>query len=178
MLRPSLVAVALALCACGQPENVTTNLQTVSSLDVQRFLGRWYDVADFPQRFQENCRCTTAQYDLMPWGEILVRNGCRTGSPTGTPNNALARAWRPDDNNPGQLMVSFVPGQKSPYWVIELDQADYQYAVVSNPERSTLWILSRTPTMEPALLQGILDRLEANGFDLSRLEKGIQDGCE
>ena len=175
-MRPMWLAVGLVFSACGPVELPATSLQTVPELEVQRFLGKWYDVADFPQRFQQDCRCTTAQYDLLPWGEILVRNGCRTGSPDGTPSGAVARAWRPDDDKQGQLLVSFVPGQKSPYWVVELG-ADYDYAVISNPERSTLWILSRSKDMDPTLFDGILNRLEADGFDLSRLERGIQDGC-
>lgn len=175
--RRLLAPLVLGLvAACGGPEEIRSDLTTVNELDLKRYEGRWYDVADFPQRFQMDCVCTRANYSINPLGEVTVFNSCRTGSPEGRQQSIVGRARLPDPDQPGRLKVSFFPPFESDYWVIERG-ADYEYAVVSDPEKSTLWVLSRTPTMEPAVMAGIRQRLEQQGFDLSRLTEVSQAGC-
>lgn len=177
MVKHALAALALSavVVGCGSAP-ADSSLQTVSHLDVKRYMGTWYDVADFPQDFQEDCHCTKARYDLLPWGDVLVRNSCLQGGTDGRPIAIVGRAFLPDPDEPGKLKVSFFNPTGSDYWVIELGE-DYQYAVVSDPNLDTLWILSRTPTMDAALLSGIKTRLEQKGFDLTRLVEVQHEGC-
>jgi len=171
-LAPVLV---LLLVACDTSPT-SSDLETVQELDAARYMGTWHDIADFPQGFQKDCQCTKAQYSLTPVGDVVVRNSCRVGGP-GSPYNAIVgRAWIPDATDPGKIKVAFFSPVGSDYWVIELG-VNYEYAVVSDPHRQTLWILSREPTMEAGQLAGIKQRLRDKGFDLSKLEDISQEQC-
>ena len=162
-----LGAAALA-CASGTP------LEVAPALDVQRYLGRWYAIASFPQRFQEGCVATTADYSLRDDGQIRVENRCRTETLDGEERSATGVAWQTDpENAPAKLRVSFFWPFYGAYWIIDLD-ADYQYAVVGHPSREYLWILSRTPQMEPALFTELVGRVEKKGFDPARLNRTLQ----
>jgi apolipoprotein D and lipocalin family protein len=174
--RPGMtlfLAAFLTACSGGPAEST---LETVPELDARRYMGTWHDIADFPQGFQRDCQCTKAQYSLTPQGDVAVRNSCRVGGP-GNPYNAIVgRAWIPDVSDPGKLKVAFFSPVGSDYWVIERG-INYEYAVVSDPNRDTLWILSREPTMERGQLEGIKSRLRDKGFDLDRLEEVSQEQC-
>lgn len=168
MMAPLLGLAALLTTACEPPE-------TVDYVDVERYLGTWYEIASYPAFFQRDCfGGTTATYEASPDrdDEILVRNECRVGSLDGETQVATARARIADQDTNAKLKVyfSWFPGD---YWIIDLDPAPgdqpYEWAVVSEGTRSFLWILSRTPTIDDDTLAGILDRLEDQGFDLDRL---------
>ncbi len=148
-------------------------LKTVPQVDLSRYLGTWYEIASFPQRFQRGCTGTTATYSLMDNGDLRVVNRCFKGSLDGKLSVARGHAWVVDKTTNAKLEVSFFWPFHGAYWIIDLDP-DYRYAVVGNPSRDYLWILSRTPTMDPAVYAGILERLEAQGFDTSRLVRTLQ----
>lgn len=158
----------------------STTIEAVTELEVERYLGTWYDVGSFPQSFQEGCACTTATYEERDDGDISVTNRCRKEGLDGPEDEARARAYLPDPSRPGELKVEFFWPFAADYWVIELgDPGDgpYSYAVVSEPGMEYLWILSRTPSMEPALFDEIVARLEGQGFEMSRLAQTRQEGC-
>jgi len=158
----SLAALAGA-CASPAP------LEVVSHVDLDRYLGRWYEIASFPQRFQRGCVATRATYSRRDDGRIRVVNECRDRSLDGELRQAEGVAWvAEDDGSNARLKVQFFWPFRGDYWIIDLDP-DYQYAVVGEPSRDYLWILSRTRTMDPARYQEILRRIEAQGFDLERL---------
>lgn len=153
------------------------DLETVAELDVPRFMGRWFEVADFPQEQQKDCQCTQANYSLRPTGDVAVSNSCRLGGPGSANIQIPGNARRPDNAEPGKLLVSFFgPWNQSDYWVIEL-AGDYSFAVVANPAKTRLWILSRTPSMEVPVLEGIKLRLASKGFDLGNLVMVEQASC-
>jgi apolipoprotein D and lipocalin family protein len=167
-LGASLLAL-LAACHTTKPP-----LHVVGEVDLDRYLGRWYEIASFPQRFQRGCVATTATYSRRDDGRIRVENECRDGSFDGDLRRVEGVAWvtDPEDTN-ARLKVRFFWPFRGDYWIIELDP-DYRYAVVGHPSRNYLWILARTPTLDPAVYETLLRRIEAQGYDLGRLNRTPQ----
>lgn len=149
------------------------SLRTVAKVDLSRYIGTWYEIASFPQRFQEGCTGTSATYSIRDDGEIGVLNRCRKGSLQGEEDAAEGRARVVDSATNAKLEVTFFWPFWGDYWIIDLAD-DYRYAVVGHPGRDYLWILSRTPTMDDSVYAGILQRLRDNGYPLDRLRKTLQ----
>jgi apolipoprotein D and lipocalin family protein len=165
------VLLLASLWACRSPG---PPLEVVEPFDLDRYLGRWYEIASYPQRFQEGCVATTATYSRREDGRIRVLNACRDGSFDGEPRRAEGVASVADPaGSPAKLKVSFFWPFRGDYWVIALDP-DYRWAVVGHPSREYLWILSRTPRLESAVYDGILARVRAHGYDLERLNRTPQ----
>jgi apolipoprotein D and lipocalin family protein len=148
-------------------------LEVVGSVDLDNYLGRWYEIASYPAWFQKNCTATTADYSLRDDGLIKVVNSCRKGALDGKLKQAKGRAKVVDPASNARLKVSFFWPFWGDYWIIDLDP-DYQWAVVGVPNRKYLWILSRTPTMDEAVYDGIVSRLEAQRYDPARLNRTPQ----
>ena len=141
-------------------------VQSVGQIDLKRYAGKWYEIAAFPMYFQRNCiGDTTAEYTLTPDGNVTVDNRCRTEKGF---DQATGKAWAPEAARNAELKVSFFWPFRADYWVIGLDK-DYRWAVVGNPNRKYLWILSRTPQLPPAELEQARQAASAQGFDLSQL---------
>ena len=143
-------------------------MTSIAELDVERYTGRWYEIARFPNRFERGCEAVTADYELREDGQISVTNTCREGSPDG-PRKVAEGVARVEA--PGRLSVSFVPWlpfARGDYWVLYVDE-DYQLAVVGAPKGSTGWILARSPTISDAERQAAEAVLTRNGYDVSRL---------
>ena len=153
-----LVAVTPIRAADDQP------LEVVDSVDLERYLGRWYEIASYPMYFQRGCTATTADYSLREDGLIEVINSCRKKTLDGKLKQAKGKAKVVDTTTNAKLKVSFFGPFWGPYWIIDLDP-DYQWAVVGGPKRKYLWILSRTPKMDEALYDEIVARLPAKGYD-------------
>lgn len=148
----------------------------VPSLDLNNFLGRWYEVASTHPSFQEDCVCVTADYKLLENKKVQVVNSCRKVTPEG--ELSVANGSAETTNNPAKLNVSF-GGFNLPfsnYWVVDLAD-DYRYAVISTPFRTPVWILSRTPEIAQADLDGIYARLKDHSFWTSRITPTQQAGC-
>jgi apolipoprotein D and lipocalin family protein len=147
-------------------------LQTVSHVDLARYVGTWYEIANFPQSFQRGCTATTATYTLRDDGQLDVVNRCRKGSPDGPEKVARGRARVVDGSSNTKLEVSFFRPFWGDYWIIDLG-ADYAYAVVGHPGRDYLWILSRTPTMQAGVYDAIVERLATQGYETNRLVRTV-----
>jgi apolipoprotein D and lipocalin family protein len=177
LFRAVIVALALAPlsgCAASTTERRgLPPLQTVAGVDLRRYTGTWYEIASFPQSFQRGCTATTATYTLRPDGQIDVANRCRLGSLTGEEKDAEGRARPADPTSSAKLEVSFFRPFWGAYWVIDL-APDYSFAVVGHPSRDYLWILARAPVMAPDTYAGILQRLQAQGYELDRLQRTLQ----
>ena len=174
--RAATVLGALAMAA-GCVKSTTERLrlpplETVSHVDLSRYLGLWYEIASFPQSFQRGCTATTATYTLRPDGDIDVLNRCRKGSLDGEEKSAFGRARVVDHTTNAKLEVSFFRPFWGDYWIIDLSD-DYSYAVVGHPSRDYLWILARTPTMAEATYLSIVTRLQAQGYETSRLVRTL-----
>jgi apolipoprotein D and lipocalin family protein len=148
-------------------------LTTVPRVDLNRYLGKWYEIASFPQRFQRDCTATTATYALRDDGRIDVLNRCRKHTLDGPEAVSHGQARVVDRATNAKLEVSFFRPFWGPYWIIVLD-TDYQYAVVGHPSRDYLWILSRTPQMAESLYVELVAKVRALGYDEARLQKTKQ----
>jgi apolipoprotein D and lipocalin family protein len=158
----------------------TKPLRVVPNLDLARYAGKWYEVARFPNRFQEKCAdSVTATYTLQRDGNITVLNQCRERSGKLTEASGVARLAK--NGGPNSILkvrfaprfLSFLPQVWGDYQVIALGE-DYSYSVVGDPERKYLWILSRTPRLEDAVYTRLVKEAQAQGFDTSRLVKTVQ----
>jgi apolipoprotein D and lipocalin family protein len=155
------------------------SVRTIASLDVPRYMGTWYEIAKFPNRFQAKCAANTrAQYLAQADGSVQVLNSCVTTD--GSTIDALGKAHQVGPATSPKLQVRFAPAWLSwlsavwgDYWVIDLD-ADYQLAAVSDATREYLWVLSRTPQVNAKAYDALLDRLKAQHFDVQKLERTPQ----
>jgi len=147
----------LTLLLAGSPS-------TVSSLDLHRYMGRWYEVARLPNRYQNHCAGDViVDYSLRNDGKMALRNQCRTTDGKTDVSHAVGHVVKQ-----AQLKVVFLWPFQVDYWVIDLDP-EYRWAVVADPDRSKLWILSRTQQLDPDTYQGILKRIAEQGFEASRI---------
>jgi apolipoprotein D and lipocalin family protein len=162
----------------AQPTHST--LSTISALDVPRYMGTWFEIAKFPNWFQRKCTGgTKAEYSLKNDGMVQVINRCRLES--GEMIEAIGTARQIGPATSAKLEVRFAPEWLSflpfvwgDYWVIDLDE-NYRLVAVSEPEKEYLWILARTPNVDPNDYKSLLARLVQMGFDLRKLEVTKQD---
>jgi apolipoprotein D and lipocalin family protein len=156
----------------------TGPLEVVLRVDLERYLGTWYEIATIPQRFEKGCVGVTAEYSLLPGGRIRVVNTCLQGTLDGKVRKARGKAWIVDKTTNAKLKVSFFWPFSGAYWIIALDP-EYGWAVVGHPGRDYLWILSRSPRMDAALYRTLLELIADKGYDLTRIERTLQpDGEE
>ncbi len=172
VLKLGVVLTALltfaGLATAGEPE-----LTVADAVEIDRYLGEWYEIASYPAWFQRNCTAVTARYSLRDDGLIEVINSCRKGSLEGKLKQVTGRAKVVDSDTNAKLKVSFFAPFWGKYWIIDLDQ-DYRWAVVGEPKRKYLWILSRTPSMDDDIYQQILARLPEKGYDPDGLQRTVQ----
>lgn len=178
--KPLAALVLSGLCA-GQAlaADAVRPLQPIESLAVPRYMGTWYEIAKFPNKFQKDCvGDTTASYQLDEDGRVQVVNRCRTADGKTDVAEGVARQLGGATSPKLKVrfapaVLSFIPMVWGDYWVIDLDK-QYQLSAVSEPKREYLWILSRTPQVVPADYDALLARLAAQGLDVSRLERTPQ----
>jgi apolipoprotein D and lipocalin family protein len=152
----------LSSCVSHQHGSELPPLQTVAHVDLNRYLGLWYEIGRYPNSFQKGCLGSTAMYTARPDGKIDVLNSCRDEQ-DGSLREANGRAWVVDNTSNARLKVSFFWPFRGDYWIIDLGR-EYEYAVVGTPNRRYLWILSRTPEMHHDILEIILQNVEKQGF--------------
>ncbi len=165
---PAAVVAALGVASCTMAPPVTT---TVASVDLERYLGTWYEVGSVKQFFSIGLVNTKAQYSLNPNGTVRVENSGNYFF-DGGPESRIVGAAAPVDATNARLNVAFVgaPSANPPgnYWIVDLD-ADYQWAIVSDPSGSSAFLLSRTPTVSPEFYDELVDRAAAKGVNVSNL---------
>ncbi|MBE9610262.1 lipocalin family protein [Chitinilyticum piscinae] len=163
---PTRFLAALLFTVCSTMA-LAAEVQTVPAVDLGRYLGKWYEIAAFPMRFQAQCTAdTTAEYSMREDGLVRVINRCRTAS--GDIDSAEGRAKVVAGSNNSKLRVTFFWPFYGDYWVIGLDP-EYRWAVVGHPSRDYLWLLSRTPQLEQPLLDAALTSAIGQGYSLERL---------
>lgn len=161
------------LAASYPPTKKPEALRTVARVDLARYVGTWYEIASYPQRFQKGCTATAAEYSLREDGSIQVLNRCHRDSLKGRETVARGRARVVDRETNAKLKVSFFWPFWGDYWIIDLDP-DYRFAVIGHPSRKYLWILSRSRTLPPSIYAGILERLTSQAYDVSKLQLTLQ----
>ena len=148
-------------------------LQTVDSVDLEKYAGKWYEISSFPQRFQKGCHGTTATYTRSDDDYIIVENRCFKDSLNGKESYIKGKAFIVTGTGNAKLKVQFFWPFKGKYWIIDLAK-DYSYAVVGHPDRDYLWILSRTPQMNEVIYAEVVNRIKEKNFNISKLKKTAQ----
>lgn len=159
-----LMLAALLLGGCvGKPDNVTPALH----FDSAKYLGKWYEIARLDHKFERGLTQVSAEYSLRPDGGLKVVNrGYKAADARW--KESVGKAYFVEQPDLGYLKVSFFGPFYGSYIVFELD-ADYRYALVSGPDKSYLWLLSRTPTLDVATTKRLVAKAQALGFDTSKL---------
>jgi apolipoprotein D and lipocalin family protein len=158
----ALIAAA-SLMGCGSPPPATP-LPTVAAVDLNRYLGVWYEIALVPNRFQAQCVADTQARYRIQGDDLEVFNRCR--QPDGSVTDATGVAKVVPNSGGAKLLVSFFRPFYGDYWVLALP-ADYRWVLVGEPSRRYGWILSRTPQMLPADLQAAMTQAQALGYQRS-----------
>jgi lipocalin len=173
MIKNMLVILILMnLYSC----KATRELSTVDEVNIERYAGRWYEIARLPNKFEKGLKCVTATYSLKKNGKIEVLNKGFSTDKIGKSNTAKGSAWIPDANYPGRLKVSFFWPFAGNYYIISLAE-DYQYVLVGDPSRKYLWILARTKKLDDAIYSKLIEFARQKGFKVEDVEKIDQD-CE
>jgi apolipoprotein D and lipocalin family protein len=162
---PLVSGLLLMLAGCAERH---PPLPTVDYVDLDRYLGTWFEIARYPAPFQEGCVATSATYSPREGGGIRILNRCHIESFDGELREAEGRAKIVDRDTNAKFRVSFFWPFYGDYWVLALGP-EYEWALVGEPSRRFLWILSRTPRMDDETFADILGRLPALGYDAQRL---------
>lgn len=165
----ALICMVLLFTACSSKN---PPLQTVQKVDINRYLGTWYEIARYEHFFEKDCKNVSANYSMIDEQTIKVVNRC-TNMLTNEKKEAIGRAYATDDTN-SKLKVSFFRPFYGDYWVMILDE-NYDYVVVGTPSREYLWILARKPILDEKIKNEILQKLPTLGFDASKLIWTIQE---
>ena len=145
-------------------------LQTVTNVDILRYMGTWYEISLYPQRFEKGCSCTRAEYYLHT-DFVEVRNTC---TKNGKEKTVKGKAFIVPESGNAKLKVQFFWPFKGDYWIIALD-SEYTWAVVSSPNKNYLWILSRSPKMDTSIYNNIIEDLVKKGFNKDRIIKTVHN---
>ena len=145
-------------------------LEVVPHVELEKYLGKWYEIARLPFRFEDGCTDITATYSLSKDGNVSVLNECLRD---GKLKQAKGKAKVVDKSTGAKLKVTFFWPFYGDYWIIKLGQ-DYNYAVVGTPDRNYLWILSRTPQMAESLFSELIEFVNDKGFNTANLIKTTQ----
>ena len=155
-----LLSITLLLASCtGVPENI----RPIESFEVNRYLGKWYEIARLDHRFERGLSHVTAEYRLREDGGVKVVNRGYSEEDKEW-NDAEGKAYFVDKPEIGHLKVSFFGPFYSSYVIFELDKVDYQYALVSGADRDYFWILARQPNLDPALQEKLIAQAKSLGF--------------
>ena len=147
--------------------------RTVASVDIDRYLGTWYEIASFPSWFQRNCVATQATYSLRDDGRVRVENACREKTLSGEWNGIEGVASPAEPGNFARLKVQFFWPLHGDYWVLALDP-EYRWALVGHPNRDYLWVLSRTRSIDASRYAEIVALAQAQGYDVTKLRRTLQ----
>jgi apolipoprotein D and lipocalin family protein len=169
LCRIGLLSLALAGAAGCDSD---PPLEVAPTVDYDRFSGRWYEVAKLPRPTQKDCYGTTSFYERQGGGTLKIINECSLGTFDGPYHGMTTSAKAENAGEPAKLLLN-MGLHKGDYWVLEVGEK-YDYAVIGHPSRDYLWVLSRTPQLDDATYQGVLERARAKKFDVDRLERTPQ----
>jgi apolipoprotein D and lipocalin family protein len=169
MKKLTTFLMLMSLISC-----ISQPLETVKVLDIGKYAGTWYEIARLPNRFEKNLECVSATYELMENGKVKVINRGVKSDNRAEQKEITGKAWVPNEAFPGQLKVQFFWPFAGKYWVISLDE-NYQYALVGDPSRKFLWILSKNKKLSETTYAQLVETAKNNGFNTGQLELIKQD---
>ena len=164
-----LLAIPFILTSCKGQDSMIDK-KVVNELDIEKYLGKWYEISRYDHSFERGLVGVTATYSLRKDGKIKVVNTGYKKSLEGQKSEAIGKAKIPNPNIPSKLKVSFFWFFYGDYFVLELDK-NYQWAVIGSSSNKYLWILSRSPEMDENLYSQILEKLTKRGYDINKLIK-------
>jgi len=166
-----VLIILLTAAASGLSARKLPPLTTVDKVDLQRYAGLWYQIGYFPMRFQpKDAKLTTAEYALHTKGYVTVKNTAyKDFEGKQAMSDIEGKAFISDKKTNAKLKVQFFWPFKGDYWIILLDEKDYQWAVVSHPNRKYLWILARQPVMDKELYQSLVQQIAAKHIDTDKI---------
>lgn len=147
-------------------------LDTEEEFDINKYMGKWYEIARLPNSFEEGLEENTAFYRLGEDGNVTVTNEGRLIENKTKIKQAKGKAWVPDPKQPGKLKVSFFWPFSGDYWVLKVDK-DYTYALVGDPTGEYLWILARERDIDPKIIQELKDYAGKLGFPVENMISGL-----
>ena len=172
MKRIVIITLALlvsSVLGCSSSHNPPS---TATHVNLKRYMGKWYEIASFPNHFQKDCRCTYAQYTLV--GDyVSVLNRCIKGHNKNF-STAKGKAWAPNKNDFSKLKVQFFWPFRGDYWILYLSP-DYTNVLVGSPNRKYLWILARKPQMSNTTYKKLIVIAQQKGYDIKKLIKTKQN---
>ena len=171
MKKTILILIAAMIFNSATPQKAPS---VVSSVDLNRYKGMWYEIARLPNFFERKLKCTSATYTLRDDGRITVLNKGNYLTDPEKSTSSQGIAWIPDKNSPAKLKVQFFWPFSGDYWIMELDK-EYRYVLVGDPAHKYLWILSREKKMDEATYNMLLHKAVDNGYDVKPIIKVEQD---
>lgn len=163
------VLISLALCSlCATTIAQKVDNSTISSFDLNRYLGKWYEIARYDHSFERGIVGSTAEYSIRSDGKIKVLNSGYLNTLDGPYKESIGKAKAKKNGGPGQLQVSFFGPFYGDYYILDL-APDYSYSVVGSSSPKYLWILSRTPQITTEVRNKILKNLKQRGYDTGKL---------
>lgn len=162
-----LFALIFLMSSCNSQNNMIDKT-VVKELDIEKYLGTWYEISRYDHSFERGLVGVTATYSFRKDGKIKVVNAGFEETLDGKKSEAIGKAKIPDSNIPSKLKVSFFWIFYGDYFVLELDK-DYQWALIGSSSDNYLWILSRSPQMDEAIYNEILNNLTTRGYDVKKL---------
>jgi len=171
MKRSALIFFTVMIFNTVTPQKVP---EVVTTVDLNRYAGTWYEIARLPFSFERKLKCTTATYTIREDGKINVLNKGHYITDPAKESSAKAVAWIPDKNVPAKLKVQFFWPFKGNYWILYLDK-DYKYVIVGEPSLKYLWILCREKKMDDSTYRMLLQKAINNGYDVKSIIKVEQD---
>lgn len=166
-----ILSIMLSFFSC----KTYRELSTVENVEIEKYMGQWYEMARLPNRFEKGLSCVTANYSLKENGKIKVVNK-GFSSEKNKYSVAQGTAWIPDETYPGRLKVSFFWPFAGNYYIIFLDK-EYQYALIGDPSRKYLWVLSRSRALNSEVYEQLLTIAKEEGFAIEKVLMIHQD-CE
>ncbi len=160
----SLLPMLLLTACTGMPDGI----EPVNNFDLNRYLGKWYEIARLDHSFERGLTKVSAEYSIREDGGVKVLNKGFSVADNEW-KQAEGKAYFVNGPDKGYLKVSFFGPFYGSYVIFELDKEDYQYAFVSGPDTSYLWLLSRTPTVSKELIENFIEKSKDAGFDTDEL---------
>jgi apolipoprotein D and lipocalin family protein len=171
VLRSALTLLALAVLGCTDREP-----DIAQGLSLERFQGRWYEIARIPRDYDRACHDTTAEYRLTGPNALELTHRCRLGSSSGKPSTFRAPAT-PDDPRISAKLTLDLGLYRGSYWVLAVDE-EYRDALIGHPSLTMLWILSRGPTLSTERYHALTELAERQGYGIAALEMTPQSEAE